>query len=507
MSEGKHSRVKLATIVALVAGIGAGAAVGYWIASSRAPTTRHEPATTSDAGSVEGRKVLYWYDPMVPNQHFDKPGKSPFMDMQLVARYADEDGEAAGIRIDPQVKQNLGIRLAPVTRGTLADPVIAVGSIRWNERQVAVVQTRTAGFVARVYGRAPGDVIAKGAPLADLLVPEWAGAQAEFLALLRAGDDILARAAQERLQLLGMPPELISKVKSSGQPQPVITILAPIGGVVQTLDVRTGMSLDAGMTLARINGLDPVWLEAAVPESQSAGVTVGRRVSVALAAYPGGQTLGKVIAVLPETDQESRTLRVRAELPNRDGRLRAGMAATVSLTTQGDEEVLLVPSEAVIRTGKRTLVLVSLDGGRFHPTEVTLGHEAQGKSAVLAGLREGQSVVTSGQFLIDSEASLKGVLTRSQSETEKSSSSQSAVVNAVTLHEAIGDVESVSASEITLSHGPVESLGWSAMTMPFRLSRPDLATGVKTGDRVRFAFRKDEDGYVIERLSKSGGAP
>jgi Cu(I)/Ag(I) efflux system membrane fusion protein len=304
-----------------------------------------------------------------------------------------------------------------------------------------------------------------------------------------------------------MPPELISKVKSSGQPQPVITILAPIGGVVQTLDVRTGMSLDAGMTLARINGLDPVWLEAAVPESQSAGVTVGRRVSVALAAYPGGQTLGKVIAVLPETDQESRTLRVRAELPNRDGRLRAGMAATVSLTTQGDEEVLLVPSEAVIRTGKRTLVLVSLDGGRFHPTEVTLGHEAQGKSAVLAGLREGQSVVTSGQFLIDSEASLKGVLTRSQSETEKSSSSQSAVVNAVTLHEAIGDVESVSASEITLSHGPVESLGWSAMTMPFRLSRPDLATGVKTGDRVRFAFRKDEDGYVIERLSKSGGAP
>jgi Cu(I)/Ag(I) efflux system membrane fusion protein len=505
MSGNQRSLMTLATVALLFAGVGTGA--GYWLAAHRAGTEGTAAMADPAANAAEGRKALYWYDPMVPNQHFDKPGKSPFMDMQLVAKYADEGGDAASIKIDPGVAQNLGLRLAKVERGTLAAPVVAVGSVQWNERQVAVVQARTTGFVERVYGRAPGDVIARGASLADLLVPDWAGAQTEFLALRSSGDAGLTQAARERLKLLGMPAELIAQVESTGQVHPLYTVTAPIPGVIQTLDVRAGMSLAAGMPLAKINGIDPVWLEAAVPEALAGKVGVGSTVSASLAAYPGLGLTGKVIAVLPEANPESRTVRVRIELANHDGRLRAGMFAQINLTANNGAQALLVPSEAVIRTGTRNVVLLSLDGGRFQPVEVKLGQEAEGKIVVLDGLREGQSVVASGQFLIDSEASLKGVLARLSEGGGVSPAAQPAASAASTLNEADGKVESISGNEITLSHGPVKSLGWGAMTMPFQLAHPDLSTGIKPGDRVHFGFRQGDGSYVIEQINKTGSAP
>lgn len=503
MSLHKQTMVMLAVSAALLAGMGG----GYWLAVQRHPASAVASAAGPADLTADGRKVLYWYDPMVPNQHFDKPGKSPFMDMQLVPKYADEGGDAASVKIDPSVVQNLGLRLAKVERGVLANSVDVVGSVQWNDRQVAVVQTRSAGFVERVYARAPGDVIPKGAPLADLLVPDWAGAQTELLALRSTGDDALLQAARERLRLLGMPAELIAQVEATGKTRPVITIHAPIAGVIQTLDVRSGMSLGAGMPLARINGLDPVWIEAAVPESLASTVAVGNSAQVRLAAYPGVRLTGKVIAILPETNTDSRTLRVRVELPNRDGRLRAGMFAQLGLETGNDAPTLLVPSESVIRTGTRNIVLLALDGGRFRPVEVKLGREAGGKVAVLDGLTEGQRVVASGQFLIDSEASLKGLLARQSNASDPMSMSKppaTAITTAAALHEADGRVESIAGKEITLSHGPVQSLGWGAMTMPFQLAQPGLAVGIQKGDRVHFGFRQGDGGFVIEQLVKTG---
>ena len=505
MSGNQRSLMTLAMVALLFAGVGTGA--GYWLAAHRADTEGTAAMADPAANAANDRKVLYWYDPMVPNQHFDKPGKSPFMDMQLVAKYADEGGDVASVKIDPGVAQNLGLRLAKVERGALTAPAVAVGNVQWNERQVAVVQTRTAGFVERVYGRAPGDVIAKGAPLVDLLVPDWAGAQTEFLALRQAGDVALTQAARERLKLLGMPAELVAQVEAEGQARSLFTITAPIAGVIQSLDVRAGMSLAAGMPLAKINGLDPVWLEAAVPEALAGKVGVGTPVSAALAAYPGQRLTGKVITVLPETNPDSRTVRVRVELANHDRRLRTGMFAQISLMADTGVEALLVPSEAVIRTGTRNVVLLSLDGGRFQPVEVKLGQEAGGKIAVLGGLREGQRVVASGQFLIDSEASLKGVLARLSEGAGNSTVTPAAASASSPLHEADGKVESISGNEITLSHGPVKSLGWGAMTMPFQLARPDLSTGIKPGDRVHFGFRQGDGSYVIEQVNKFGSAP
>ncbi|HXU99472.1 MAG TPA: efflux RND transporter periplasmic adaptor subunit [Caulobacteraceae bacterium] len=387
--------------VALIAGAG-----GYGLARLHGP----QPAPASAA--TAGRHALYWYDPMKPEQHFDKPGKSPFMDMQLVPRYADEGGAASsGVAIDPRTLQNLGVRLASVQRGDFARTLDATGTLDFNQRDVAIVQARAAGFVQRVYARAPGDVVRAGAPIADLLVPTWGGAQAEYLAVRANGDATLQAAARQRLRLLGMSESLIDQVARSGRSRGVVTVTTPAGGAIQTLDVRRGMSVGMGQTLAQVAGLSTVWLNAAVPEALAGQVRSGEGARAELAAFPGQTFTGRVTAILPTAQADSRTLTVRVELPNRDGRLRPGMFATVHLTGAPDS-ALFVPSEAVIRTGVRALVMLAGDGGRFQPVEVRLGREDGDRTEILAGLVEGQKVVASGQFLIDSEASLAGLQVR-----------------------------------------------------------------------------------------------
>nr|WP_262415200.1 efflux RND transporter periplasmic adaptor subunit [Pseudomonas fluorescens] len=389
--------------LALAVGVGGGYGLAYQrmngvAASAPAPAPSTEP------------KALYWYDPMYPQQKFDKPGKSPFMDMQLVPRYASGEEGSATVSIDPGLSQNLGLRVAPVSRGAFTSSLDVSGVLGFNERDVAVIQARTNGFVERVYARAPGDVLTAGTALADILVPEWTAAQSEFLALRRSGDADLIAAARQRLRLTGMPASLIAQVERSGKVQSELTVTSPLGGVLQALDVRAGMTVASGETLARVNGLNSVWLAVAVPESQTGSVAVGQAVEARLPAFPGRVFNGTVSAILPDTNPDSRTLRVRVELTNADGRLRPGMTAQVRLNRSTGQDSLSVPSEAVIRTGKRALVMLAEDAGHYRPVEVRLGQESDGRTVILEGLAEGQSVVTSGQFLLDSEASLKGIV-------------------------------------------------------------------------------------------------
>jgi Cu(I)/Ag(I) efflux system membrane fusion protein len=365
------------------------------------------------AASSAERKVLYWHDPMVPGQKFDKPGKSPFMDMQLVPRYADEDTAENGatLGVSTQAQQALGVRLAEVTLRPVGAAVELPATVQLNERDIAIVQARTAGFVERVHARAPGDVVAAGAPLVDLLYPEWLGAQQEYLAVKATGDAALARAARQRLLLLGMTPTLLDSVDAQGKAIGVQTVSAPIGGLIAELMVRQGMTVSPGMSLARINGLGTVWVEAALPESQAAAVLTGQAAVARFAALPGQVISGRVTALLPEANRETRTLRLRVELPNPGLRLRAGMAAQISLRA-APRQALVVPAEAVIRTGRRALVYLAEGGGRFRPVEVQTGEQIDDWLVVTSGLTAGQKVVASGQFLLDSEASLQGVLAR-----------------------------------------------------------------------------------------------
>ena len=381
-----------AFILAILASGGVGYGIARWTA----------PSSSQVAGSAtEGRKILYWYDPMVPQERYDNPDSLSSMGMKTQPKYAESgasDGPP-GVAVDPAARQSLGIRLAIVESGSIESDLVVSGTVGFNERNVAVIQTRANGFVQRVYNRAPGDVIRAGAPIADLLIPDWGGAQAEYRAVQRTGDRALIAASRQRLRLHGAP-----GLGGNG----TTTIRSPIGGVIQTLDVRRGMTLSAGQTLAQVTGLGTVWVNAAVPEAQSAGIRVGRPVRVELTAFPGESITGRIIAVLPTTQTESRTLTMRVELLNRGGRLRPGMFAAVHLTGSVAGG-LLVPSEAVIRTGKRNLVMVVGAGGRYRPVEVQVGREGGGKTQILAGLSPGQKVVASGQFLLDSEASLSGI--------------------------------------------------------------------------------------------------
>ena len=454
-------------------------------------------AAFAQTAEEEGKEVLYWYDPMYPQQKFDEPGKSPFMDMDLVPRYADEGGNGASMSIDPSVMQNLGMRLATATRESISQSLEATGALMFNEREVAVVQARAGGFVERVYDRAPEDVIEKGAPLADLLVPEWAAAQEEYLALKGIGQPQLLSAARQRLRLAGMPPEVITHLERTGKARPVWTVTSPIGGVLNSLDVREGMTVSAGASLARINGLDNVWLEVAVPEAQVSNLAKGQSVTARLPAFAGETLEGKIQAVLPQANLDSRTVRVRVELPNPQGRLRPGMTADVTLS-RDVENALVIPTEAVIRTGKRVLVMLAEEEGRYQPVAIRTGREFDDKTEVLEGLEAGQKVVASGQFLLDSEASLRG-LTAQPLEQPASSAGPA-------LHEAEGTIVSLEDGMVGLSHGPFKTLNMPGMTMSFPIADPSLMVGLNTDDRVRVGVRESDEGLVIERIEKIGGS-
>ena len=387
---------------ALVAGVG-----GFWLGRSG------DEGAGSGTTQGECRKVLYWYDPMVPQEKYDNPDSLSSMGMKTVPKCADDAAASAspGVTVDPAARQNLGIRVATAELGTLESGLTATGTIEFNQRDVAIVQARSGGFVQRVYGRAPGDVIRAGEPIADVQIPEWGGAQTEFLAVKKLGRPALTAAARQRLRLLGMSDSVIAQVERSGRTNGTVTIAAPIGGVIQTLDARRGVTLAQGQTLAEINGIGTVWLNAAVPEAQAGQVRVGQRATATLAGFPGETFGGRVIAILPAAQAESRTLTVRIELANRGGRLRPGMFASVALG--GDTRAaLLVPSEAVIRTGRRTIVMLAKQDGRYQPAEVRTGREGGGQTEIILGLAPGEKVVVSGQFLLDSEASLSGVAVR-----------------------------------------------------------------------------------------------
>ena len=374
-------------------------------------------AASAPAPADAGRKVLYWHDPMVPGPRFDKPGKSPFMDMQLKPRYADEGGgDEAAVRIDPSVQQNLGVRTAVAERTRIGAPgVEAVGSVAYNERDLAVVQARANGYLEKLYVRATLDRVAQGQPLADLYVPDWVAAQEEFLAVRKLGGEApagLLEAAKQRMRLAGMSDAQVALVERDGRAHPRLTLVAPVDGVVSELAAREGMTVMNGAPLFRINGLGSVWINAEVPESVAASVRPGTPAQARATPYPDQVFTGKVTAILPEVDAATRTLKARIEVANPGRKLVPGMFARVSFSAPEQREVLAVPSEAVIRTGKRDLVMVAGDNGRFRPVEVEAGTDANGRTEIRKGLATGDRVVVSGQFLVDSEANLKGVEAR-----------------------------------------------------------------------------------------------
>lgn len=364
----------------------------------------------ADGGGGEERKVLYWYDPMVPDQHFDKPGKSPFMDMELVPKYADGDaGADSGISITPGVRQNLGMRTAIVERGSLAGTVQAPGTVTWDLRKERVVSARVDSIVDRLHVKAPYETVRAGQPLASVIAREWSTAMAEGRAL-RGARTAAARsmgsAASERLRVLGMPAG--ARAGAGG----TVTLTSPVSGVVSEIGVREGESAGMGTLLFRVNGTDTVWLEASVPQASVGDIVRGTPVTATVTSMPGRTFEGRVEALLPELDATSRTQKARIVLDNPGGTLAPGMFAQVTIQPVDGVEVPLVPTDALIGSGTQARVIVLGPDDRFNPVLVRTGRSGGGKTEILEGLSGGERVVTSGQFLIDSEANLSRALAR-----------------------------------------------------------------------------------------------
>jgi Cu(I)/Ag(I) efflux system membrane fusion protein len=461
-------------------------------------TRRHMAAglKAGDTDPANGKKILYYHDPMVPGNKFDKPAKSPFMDMMMSPVYAGGDGDQNSVTVSPRVQQNLGTRTAVVSEGTLSPQIAAVGSIAFNERDQVIVQARATGYVERLHVRATFDRVAKGQALAQLYVPDWIAAQEEFLSVQRMrGTDLapLVEGARQRMRQVGMSEGQIELVARSGRTQPRSTLVAPIGGVITELTTREGMTVMPGATLFRINGLSTVWANAEVPESQSALVRPGAKVQARSPAAPGETFDGKVQAILPDVDPATRTLKARLELANPAGRLVPGMFVSMQFMDMRAHKMLLIPTEAVIQTGKRTVVMLAEENGRFSPVDVEIGIESAGRTEVKRGLQAGQRVVVSSQFLIDSEASLKGVEARLNSVPAAGAAPSGAAATSAPRHVGEGKVESLSKDAMTLSHEPIATMKWGPMTMDFKLPTGGAPRNVRTGDRVTFEFFMDKD--------------
>jgi Cu(I)/Ag(I) efflux system membrane fusion protein len=417
----KRINLILIVLTALVAVVG-------WFAWEKFMASEHDVTPTkavANSGVVQdesGKTVLYWYDPMVPGQKFNKPGKSPFMDMQLEPKYADagSGSEGGSVAISSQTTQNLGIRMEKVSNRSFGESLSAVGRIEPDERRFYAVQTRIPGFVERLSVRAVGDPVSKGQKIAEIYAPELLAAQQEYLALLALNnidnDGSLKEAARSRLKLLGMSEGEVVAISKTGKTSPRFGVYAPASGVLTELGVREGGQLMAGSSLMQISDLSQVWLIAEVPERDAARLKPGLAAEVQLQSLPGEVFKGKVGYLYPMLNDASRTLQVRIELANKSNQLRLGMYANVTFTGQ-THEALSAPSESIIATGKRKVVIVKEAHG-YRPVEVETGQERDGYTEILSGLSEGEEVVASGQFLIDSEASLSGVLARLSKQDE-----------------------------------------------------------------------------------------
>ncbi|MGE0671421.1 MAG: efflux RND transporter periplasmic adaptor subunit [Methylibium sp.] len=486
----------VATAAAVVIGAGA-----FYLGRSTAGHVG-EAAAAAPASAPGERKVLYWHDPMVPGQRFDKPGKSPFMDMQLQPVYADEASDS-GVKVSPQVQQNLGIRTAAVTKAEVSASFDAVGTVQFDERLTVAVQTRTAGYLERLHVRAPMERVVRGQALGTVFAPEWLGPLNDIVALQRAGaSPELVAAAKERTRALSIPSELVRQAEGGGTPDARFALVAPASGVVAELGVREGVAVSPGMTLFRIAGLQKVWAVAEVPEAQAVRLARGQKVTASLQADPTQTFDGTLQEILPQVNAATRTLQARFEVDNRAGRLIPGMLLRLQVSGPATPR-LLVPAEAVIRTGTRAIAIVRTDGGAFEPREVTLGADLGEQLEVVAGLAEGDQVVASGQFLVDSEARLRSVL---GSLAAAAPASAAAAAAAPASYSAQGKVDAVDADSMTISHGPVAALRWPQMTMPFAKPGPTAFADVKVGDTVHFEFSKKGDEYELLSVHRTGGA-
>ncbi|MDH5389122.1 MAG: efflux RND transporter periplasmic adaptor subunit [Gammaproteobacteria bacterium] len=366
---------------------------------------------------AEEKDVLYWVAPMDPNYQRDKPGKSP-MGMELVPVYADAAGGDA-ITISPEVIQNLGVRTSKAEMSKLWRGIDTVGYVDFDESKLSHIHLRTEGWVENLVVRSEGERVNKGDRLFDFYSPQLVNAQEEFVQALSVGNKGLVSASGERLLALGISKDQIDGLRKTRKARQYISVFAPQDGVVSTLPVREGMFIKPSMKVMSLADLSSVWLLAEVFERQADWVSMGDSAQVTLSYLPGREWQGKVEYIYPSLDPKTRTLKVRLRFDNPEEALKPNMYANVKIYGGAKSNILVVPMEALIRTGRNERVILALGEGRFEARTVKAGIESGDWVEISSGLKAGDEVVVSGQFLIDSEASIKASFKRMSKADDK----------------------------------------------------------------------------------------
>jgi Cu(I)/Ag(I) efflux system membrane fusion protein len=394
----------LILILAFIATIAIGIVIGrQWAETATA---------TGTTGAAAEREILYWVAPMDPNFRRDEPGKSP-MGMDLVPVYADEvDSERGTVKIDPTVINNLGVRTAAAGFGSLSRMIETVGYVGYDEESLTHIHTRVDGWIEKLTVTSTGDPVAKGEVLFELYSPTLVNAQEEFLVALRSQNRALDQASRERLAALGMTEGEIDRLARERKVEQRIRVYAERDGVVAHLGVREGIYVTPATNVMSLAELDKVWVLAEVFERQAAWVAAGQEAEVTLDYLPGERWQGRVDYVYPELDPKTRALKVRLRLDNESVALLPNMFARVTIHGDAAPAMVHIPREALIRGGPADRVVLDLGGGRYRAQPVTVGIESGDRVAIRDGLSRGDRVVTSAQFLIDSESNIESALKR-----------------------------------------------------------------------------------------------
>lgn len=472
----RNTIIAAAILVTLILGI----IVGRWMAPSA-------PPSGDDAGPGE-REILYWVAPMDPNYRRDEPGKSP-MGMDLVPVYSDEAGDSdpAVVAIDPSVVNKLGVRTSPAERGALARRVETVGYVGHDEETLQHIHSRVDGWIERLAVTAAGDPVISGQLLYQLYSPTLVNAQQEYLAALSGGNRMLIGASRERLESLGVMSKEIARLDRDRTASRLVSVYANTDGYAAKLGVREGIYITPATEIMSIAQLDQVWVLVEVFERQAAWIQVGQQAEVELDYLPGQSWQGLVDYVYPELDPMTRTLKIRLRFDNSSQALRPNMFARITVFGSETDPVVHVPREALIRGGVVDRVVIALGDGRFRAQPVDVGIESGDRVEIRSGLNEGELIVTSGQFLIDSESNIESALMRMDDEAAPE------LPNRVQIGAMVRGTN-IAESRVTLQHDPIPEWSWPAMTMSFDVDSASMVEGLSEGQSVEIVIEKLADG-------------
>jgi Cu(I)/Ag(I) efflux system membrane fusion protein len=473
----------------------------YWVAPMDPNFRRDEPGKSPMgmdlvpvyAEEKKDPEILYWVAPMDPDFRRDGPGKSP-MGMDLVPVYAQESTDSDAVHISAAVEHNLGVRTGKVERRSLWRKVEATGYIGFDESRVSQINLRTEGWIESLLVKNEGERVKTGQLLFEFYSPQLVNAQKEYVQAKKRNDARMVAAAAGKLLALGMEDADIRQLAKTSRVSNTVKVLAPQDGTITNLNVKEGSFVKPATGIMSLADLSSVWLQAEVFESQADWVTEAQSAEARLNYMPGEVFSGRVDYVYPVLDPKTRTLQVRLRFDNPGERLKPNMYARVTIYGKSHPGALSIPREALIRGQEIDRVVVALGDGGYSVYEVMTGIESGNWVEIIAGLDVGDEIVTSAQFLIDSEASLSGSIRRLDSLGMTNTEGQRQAIFGTGIVEAV-DSET---RRIRVSHGPIEALGWTAMTMEFDVLPGVNLDAIIIGQSIHFSLVQSEVGdYVI----------